>query len=506
MLLVHPIREVLRVLPAIAGLALFSRGNEWFGLASLPIVVGFGLTRWFTTTYRVTAEQVQVRTGLLRRKELSVPRDRVRTVDVTAQALQRVVGLVRMTVGTGGAERKGETLHLDGLTAGAASRLRDELLHGWPASAGRGAAKVSLVKAGPAPSSSTTGGSTSAPGATTATAGPVPGGSETELARLVPAWVRFGPFSLSGFVALGVIGAFWSRLINEAHVDPTSFGPFRALTGYLGQLPLGLVIVEALLVCLVVVTVTATLGYVIAFWGFRLTRHSAGTLHVSRGLITSRATTIEERRLHGVELSEPVLLRLVGGVRLNSVATGLAAGSTLLLPPAPYQEGVRVGANVLGALDPLTCPLVDHGPAARRRRYSRALLVASVLIGLAVLIDQLADGPAWIWQASLVLLPLSVLLAEDRYRSLGHALLDGHLVSRHGSVVRRRSVLAHGGIIGWNLRQSFFQRRARLATLTITTAAGRQHYEIVDIPFEQALRVADLATPGLVGPFLDPAQ
>ena len=55
--------------------------------------------------------------------------------------------------------------------------------------------------------------------------------------------------------------------------------------------------------------------------------------------------------------------------------------------------------------------------------------------------------------------PLACLLAVDRYRSLGHAVVAGWLVFRQGSLVRRRCVLEVDGVIGWTLRQSFFQRR-----------------------------------------------
>jgi putative membrane protein len=101
-----------------------------------------------------------------------------------------------------------------------------------------------------------------------------------------------------------------------------------------------------------------------------------------------------------------------------------------------------------------------------------------------------------------VLLPIGAALAYDRYRSLGHALVGRILVTRLGSLVRRRSMVACDGIIGWNLRQSFFQRRAGLATLVATTAAGRQRYAVEDVPLDEAVHVADRALPDLVAPFL----
>ena len=53
------------------------------------------------------------------------------------------------------------------------------------------------------------------------------------------------------------------------------------------------------------------------------------------------------------------------------------------------------------------------------------------------------------------------------------------------------------------LRQSFFQRRSRLLTVTATTAAGAQHYQIPDVPLASALALAVRLVPetaGLRGP------
>ena len=104
---------------------------------------------------------------------------------------------------------------------------------------------------------------------------------------------------------------------------------------------------------------------------------------------------------------------------------------------------------------------------------------------------------------ALVLLPVAALLAADRYRSLGHAVADASLVARSGSLVRRRSILSAEGIIGWNVERSFFQRRVGLATLTATTAAGQQHYDVQDVELGEALRVAEALVPGLAAPFLE---
>ena len=161
-----------------------------------------------------------------------------------------------------------------------------------------------------------------------------------------------------------------------------------------------------------------------------------------------------------------------------------------------------MAAEVIGASDPVTCALAEHGPRARRRRYTRAL-AGWALVVVALAIVSVVGGPPWLPAVALVLLPVAVALAADRYRSLGHAIAGSRLVVRAGSLVRRRSVLSAEGIIGWNVERSFFQRRAGLATLVATTAAGDQHYDVQDVELGEALRVAEALVPGLAGPFLE---
>jgi putative membrane protein len=488
MLLIHPIREVVRAWPLLLGLLVVgTRGFEngrLGGLAAVAVVVLLALARWYTTTYRVTAEQVQVRRGLLRREVLTVPRDRVRTVDLTASPLHRVLGLVRIGIGTGQSDRRNNDLKLDALTRQEAERLRTELLH-RPVTAAPDAAVPGAPPVVPA---------------------------ETVLTALRPSWLRYGPFSLSGLVIVGVALGFLSRLVNEANVGLARFGPVLHVVRYLSGTPVWLAVCAVLLAGAAVVAITSTATYLVSFWGFRLSRQPGGILHIVRGLVTSRSITIEERRLRGVELSEPLLLRLVRGARCIAIATGLRVGrgaergGSLLVPPAPRAEAVRVAGAVLGDAAPVTAVLTRHGPRARRRRYTRALLgMALVPAGLGLL-WLVAGGPSWPALVCLPLLVLAIPLAEDRYRSLGHALVGHLLVVREGSLVRRRSMLTREGIIGWNLRQSFFQRRAGVVTVEATTAAGRQRYAAEDVPVDLAVALVDQAVPDLLTPFLEPAD
>jgi len=476
MLAVHPVQEVIRFLPALIGLLFLGRsgqGHVW-SLAGLGLTIAAGLARWFTTAYQITPTHVRVRRGLFRRQELSVPRDRVRSVDLTAHPMHRILGLSRVVIGTGRSDKKAEGVTLDALSTPEAYRLRQQLL---------GRPDVSTVDAAPV----------------------APDGSA--IAVLSPSWIWYGPFTLSGIATIGVVVGSLVNLFNESHVNPDEFGLLRSVVGQLASVPFIVAALEVTVAAAVLVAVLSAVAYVLAFWNFRLARHG-GTLRVTRGLLTTRSTTIELRRLRGAEISEPLLLRAVGGARCMAITTGLRVGrgaehgGSVLLPPAPLAEAERVAGEVIGDHEPTVADVVPHGRRAHIRRYSRAFAFAAIVTGALVLPWWLARWPAWPWQVALVLFPAGALLAADRYRNLGHALVGGRLVFRHGSLLRRRHVLSCDGVIGWVVRRSFFQRRAGLVTLTATTAAGRQHYSTVDIPATDAVALADAAVPDLLKPFL----
>lgn len=491
MLLVHPVIEITRALPAVAGVLLAGGTNvasAIWALAVATVVGALALTRWFTTRLRITSEQIQLRHGLLRRKTVSTSRDRIRTVDVTSHLLHRLLGLARVAIGTGTNDRKGEgRIVLDGLTLPAAARLRDDLLH-RPRTDPSARYEPSAVPAARPDHS-----------------------DRRELATLDRRWIGYAPFTLSGVLTGLVIWGFYWRVQGESQIDVLHSGPLRSVTGALKRMPTWSAVLIVAVALIVFVAITSTVGYVLAFWNFRLVRHSGGTLQVTRGLITTRATSIERRRLVGAAISEPLLLRAVGGARTLVIATGLRTGrgaergGEVLLPPAPLAAAQAVATAVLDGTSAMLVPLARHGSAARRRRVTRAVFGGLVLFAAAA-VTQLFAAPAWVLIVGAALLVASLPIGLDRSRNLGHALVDGYLVTQSGSIVRRRAVLGGDSVIGWNVRSTFFQRRLQLVTLTATTAAGSQGYRVLDLDVRTGLSLANELTSGLLTEFAQGAS
>ncbi|QGK72070.1 PH domain-containing protein [Allosaccharopolyspora coralli] len=448
----------------------------------LLIVLGVCITSWVSwhfTRYRITGHRFELRAGRLSRSHKSIPRDRIRSVDLTANPVHRVFGLSVVKIGTG--QQAGDSeIKLDAVTTPRAEALRHELLR-TPSTADTAAESHTA----------------SVPAAET-------------LSSIRPAWFGYGALTVS--LAAVVWGAIASAIGSFADVI-MNLGLDDAVLGDVVSLPVWISVTAGVLGALLVGALGAVLLSLEMWWGFTLTREQDSMLRVRRGLLTVRSLSLEERRLRGVELVEPMLLRWVGGARLNAVATGLSDQQSgnrqpdraALMPPAPREEVRRVSGVALGTDPPVPSrTLVRHPFAALRRRLFRATAVG-VLVGTALVLAATVTG--WLiplaWALAIAALLIAWAFGLESYWNLGHELLARHLLARSGVGVRRTVALERDGIIGWRVEQTIFQRPAGLVTISATTAAGSGAYAVRDVAATDGLTVAEEAVPNLLTPFLE---
>ncbi|MGP3954881.1 PH domain-containing protein [Nonomuraea sp. 3N208] len=479
------VRSVALVVPAEFGLVRFLTGLDWpvggvvaacAGAAVLIVagVVASHMIRLRTTHWRLTADRLELRSGTAVRQHRSIPRDRVRSVDLRADPVLRMFGLTVVKVRTGERSAEGDELTLNPLTRHDAETLRRMLLHGDD-------------------------------GATAAAA---------PLAELRWSWIKYAPLSVWTVMGAALVLGVAYKALDQIGAKVLTRRIAAEVWSWVTAQPL-----VAIPLLLAANAAVGALGAVLLFaesWGrYRLEREP-GRLRLRRGLLTARSLTMEERRLRGVEISEPLLLRLGGGARVKAIATGLGkAGENetedvaALTPPLPRAVAARLAttiADTSAGAGVGASVLVAHPLAARSRRVGRALVTVGVLAAGACAVSWLVPWPwvrAWVWAVPAVALPFGLWLAVESAKSLGHALGGRHLITRNGATVRRTVALDRTGISGWTITESFFQRRHGLLTVSATTAAGDGHYDVVDVGRGDGLELAGHAVPGLLEPFLE---
>jgi putative membrane protein len=432
------------VIPLVAAIGL-GRGT----VTVVALVVGVTLLSlataalsWWRFTYAAGPTTVVVTRGLLSRSVRTVPNDRIRGVEVETPPLHRLLGLVRVRIdaAAGAVSGKDEELVIDGLPRVEGDRLRTAVL---------------------------THRATEAPGEDAA-----PEPAAEDFARFDNRWLLYAPLVGSYLaVPLAGVGALF-RLAQEL--------PERLRPDLRGVEISALRVTVALGVAVVLLVAGSVVGAALVNWGFRLTRRG-GSLIATRGLVTRRHTELEIDRIRGWALAEGLGMRRVGAARVSALVTGLgdAARRGQLLPLGPREEAWALGVRLVE--DP--GPLVPHPPAARRRRIVRALAG-----GLAMTAAGAALGPLlgwwWVLVVGVVLLVLGVPLGLSRYAALGHAAGARSFSVRSGWLVREQAVLQRRAVVGWQVRQSFFQRQAGLTTVTACVGAGRGGYAALDMAAE----------------------
>jgi putative membrane protein len=452
-LLVHTVtfRQARQFVPALIPLVAvtgFGGGRTTIILLAVGITLLSLLTAtltWWRFSYADGPSAVVVTRGLLSRSVRTVPTDRIRGVEVETPLLHRLFGLVRVRIdaAAGAVSGNDEELVVDGVPRDEGDRLRTAVLS---------------RRAAPA----------TEPGVDGVVAPEPP---DEEFARFDNRWLLYAPL-VGSYLAIpaAAVGAGF-RLLDELghNVRPD-----------LERLDLGGGWVPAVSIAgvlLLLLAVGAVIGAALVNWGFTLDRRG-GSLIAVRGLLTRRHTELEIDRIRGGTVSEGLGMRWMRAARINALVTGLgdAARRGQLLPLGPRASAWALIRRLVD--DP--GPLVAHPPAARRRSIVRAvatgLLVSAVGIAATV-----AAGWWWILAAGIGLTVLGVPLGLGRYASLGHAAGPRSFSVRSGWLVREQVILQRRAVVGWRVRQSFFQRRAGLATVVACVGAGTGGYAAVDL-------------------------
>ncbi|MFG2530587.1 PH domain-containing protein [Streptomyces sp. NPDC048516] len=461
--------------------------------ASFAVVTAIGLIRWARTEFRVTlpgspdgtergasgghghaSPTLEVRSGLLTRRLRSVPLHRIRTVDLTASPLHRLLGVTVLRAGTAGSGDGRSELSLEALTVVDAERLRAELLAYADA---EGTANDPVV------------------------------------ARISWRWLRYAPLTFWVIGGVFVVAGSVYRVLDGIGIEPWKLGFVQRAFTEFGASALWLTVPAALLAVLALGSVGAVALYVENWFNYCLEWTDARTLRVRRGLFTTRSVTIERARLRGVLLREPLLLRAGGGALVRAVAGGLGNREenrkrSGLLPPAPRPEALRVAGGALRSPFPAgasPAALTPHPRIALRRRRVRGLLWAvlpgtAVLAGLGAAFTPVLLHCAWVY--AVITTALVLWLARDAYRNLGHGTEGPYLVARSGTFSRDTLALQREAIAAWTFSTSPFTRRAGLVALTAAVAAGEDGYRIPDLAAAEAPAFAAMAAPGILEEFL----
>ena len=466
---VHPATVPLRFLKeAPSALLGLPAGFAFLRDEGLGAVLGFALVvaagflvyhwlAWRNFRYGIGGGDIVIESGILARNRRSIPFARIQDVDIERGPLQRLFGLARLRIETGGSA--GEEGLLDSVALAEAERLRAALR------AARAGAKPEPARDGDRDR----------------------GLFAMQLPRVLAAGLF--NFSLVWIAGLFALLQTFERLLPFDIYDP---GRWIGLVGTRleGRFTPSAILAVGLL-ALVLGIVTGVARTLSRDFGFRLALRQEG-FRVERGLFTRVEFVIPPRRVQLAFVQTGPLRRALGfyGLSFQNLGGGRPgqAGRQSVAPFARKEEIERV----LAAHPALLLPKASLQPVSSRSVVRRLGGLTPLL--LLIVAAGMADPRAWF---ALAALPFLVALALFQRRFHRWAVEGEVLFVDQGVWRQRRWIVPLASIQSLRLSRSFLQRRLGLASLWVDTAGAplMDSPGIIDLRHETARLLAKEVLP-----------
>lgn len=393
----------------------------WAALAVLGVVlvlIGIFWMSWRFHTFRITGDDVEVRSGVLFRTHRRAPLDRVQGVNLTRPMIARLLGMAKLEVVGAGLD---SNVKLEYLSTSNAEAVRGDILR---LASGRQLAEAQAREDGSVRSRATAVVTAGLTGLIEGAEGP---DAEPESVVHIPAGRLIGSHLLSG-------STIWLLALLTAVIVGSIVGTPWVLFSI----------------------VPAMIGFG-AYWFRQITRSlrysiapTPSGVRVTFGLFTTITETLPPGRIHAVEIAQPLLWRSVGWfrIRVNRLSGRAATDSSSqqsaeVLPVGTRADVERVMRLLLPSLPADAWPDVFDrgilGPTAEGDPYTTTPRRAWALRPLSWRRNGFLLTPdalllrSGVFRRALVLLPLarlqSIRISQGPVdRALNVANLTGHTV------------------------------------------------------------------------------
>ena len=480
--------------------------SDLVGIAVVAVLALLSIAQYFTYRYRIDADGVVIRSGVLQRSLRHIPFGRIQNVTLHQTLLHRLFGVAEVRLESAGAAKpEGQMRVLRLADAQALEQQIRRRVRGARAAATPGAlaatattATMTALARGDAASD---GLPLRAEGAAHDAAHV---GAAPQVLLRLPATelVRLGLISNRGMLVVGAGFAALAQLGNNM-IGKVFQAIGHWLTGQASALHLstlsaaaaGVLLVLAALVLLRLLSVVLAL---LQFHGFELAE-ADGRLSVVRGLSTRVRASLPRHRIQAWVIREGVLHRLFGrrSLRVDTAVVEAANESRSLRDLVPIATPAQLDAIVDGLLPARAWP-VQAWQALHPRAWQRKLLPSLLVLALACAVLAWFQGALAL--AGFVLAPVLAWRARHWARHSAWSVANGLVAYRHGWLGREWRFAEAGKLQALELVQSPLDRRFGMATLRFDTAGATALESGLAIPYlpEATARALYAALSGLL--------
>ncbi len=461
----HPLLIVidsLRGLPSYLGVAIVAsigrsgQGIGQMGLVFLAVFGGllllnmlFSALGWFYFYYRYDSGHIHIRKGIVFKSERSIKRERVQSINVYTNILQRAVGLATMQIKTAGTDET--EVNLRALNLAEVESIRIHLKGG-----------IDRLESGE----------------------PEENVIATEKLEGRNLWLA-GATSGRFLVLFSVIAFLASQIFAYM---PDTF--LNIIFAELVEVPLEFLAI-ALAVLLILSYVLSIVVFVIQYARFRVDRYQ-DRLEIRWGILKQNHVSIGLHRIQALTVQEGLIRQPLG---LSSLFMEVAGGGSedqeqisMLHPLLPFKDVNRFLENILPEYeipDDMT-----FLPSRSRIRYIIRTSIPTIIVAAAIWHTVNGVGIGFGWLSLLLLIP-ALVLALSRH-SNGASSLDGRqLTLRFRDINRYHVLIKRPHLQSFTLNADPIQRYKDLRTVNapVLSSPSAKYFQLKDIDAAEALRI-----------------
>ena len=451
------VRQLFPVLLVVLVGGSKNRGDYllWFVIIASALTMIYSIINFFRTYFILQGNELILHTGILNRKRLSIPFERIQTINFEQNIIHQFFSVMRMKVDTAGSEKNEFEFHA--LETHKAYALRDVIME----------EKKSFK-----PEDVLTANETKTP-----EFNPIMSLNQTRLLKvgLTQNHIKSGGLILIFF--------FWIyQNLQEIGVD---------VDEYSEEIPdweMGFYVALSLITLFVLISIIISLiRTLITYFDLRFLRSTNGFKVIS-GLFTKREVSALDHKIQHISWSDNLLKRWIGfkDLSLNQASSNeLTANQNIRIPGCSMDHIRLVTSSLFGQTDFDSIKMNGIDKKYFARYAVILLLIASMLSFAAVILDLLIIIP--------YVLLATIYLIMTRYigfRKKAFGFNDELIYIKSGVFGDKDEVLPMFKLQALEINQSPFQKKHQLASITIYTASGK--LKIPYIALSSCRQLADL--------------
>ena len=432
-------------------------GRAYIYAAAALALIAIGVLAWFQFRnffFQVVGDKFVIHQGVFKKEELSIPFDRIQSVHIKQNIIQQVLNVVALEIETAGSIKK--EVGIPALRRGYAETLKEFLLE-------KRQEEIALDEPD---------GAAIETSVTPATRATKKGNAilHLGLADLFKVGITENHLR-TGLIAIGVLFGYFNQLeeVVEEQVEAATRQVEAFLTTMAYVVPIGIVLF--IIVSVLLSLIRTALRF------FNLTMYlSKRGLTVEAGLLKRQENVVPANKIQYIVWKSNPLRRLIGyhSLAIYQASSGEVNRKNAVTVPGCKQTQLE---NVNHAF----FPELDESNLAMVKPTAfwqfRLLLFFGVLPTLAIALLGWFEGWSW-YVAAGVYLTLADFFIKKYVKTFSVSISKELLQVRRGWVFPQHVLLKHYKVQGVNLRQSIFQKRRGLVSLTLYTAGGS-----INIPF-----------------------